>query len=92
MLLLQQTIITLRHLDTSYYSEMVPIDAILWTSSGRIVRFSMGGQTYAFPKEFYCKYAIKNTLEKLYRQIISIATLTDSKQIFYVVTKASHAL
>ena len=56
----------------------------------RVVRSIMGGEIYAFAEGFDSVYAIKHTLEKVYRQVLPITVPTDSKQMFDVITKASH--
>ena len=56
----------------------------------RVVRSIMGGEIYAFAEGFDSVYAIKHTLEKVYRQVLPINMLKDSKQMFDVITKASH--
>lgn len=58
----------------------------------RVVTSSMGGETYTFTEGFDCAYATKHTFGKLYRQKIPFTMLTDSKQMFDDVTKASHPL
>ena len=55
----------------------------------RVVRSIMAGEIYAFAEGFDYAYAIKHTLEKVYGQNIPITLLTDSKQMFDVITKAS---
>ena len=55
----------------------------------RVVRSIMAGEVYAFAEGFDTVFAIKHALEKLYRQKIPITMLTDSKQMFDVITKAS---
>ena len=55
----------------------------------RVVRSIMAGEIYAFAEGFDCAYAIKHTLERIYGQRIPITMLTDSKQMFDVITKAS---
>ena len=56
----------------------------------RGLRSIMGGEVYAFAEGFDSVYAIKRTLEKVYRQNLPVTMLTDSKQMFDVITKASH--
>lgn len=55
----------------------------------RVVRSIMAGETYAFAEGFDCVFALKHQLEKIHRQRIPVTMLTDSKQIFDVITKAS---
>ncbi|CDF40899.1 unnamed protein product [Chondrus crispus] len=50
----------------------------------------MAGEIYAFAEGFDDVFAIRHTLEKLYKRKIPITMLTDSKQMFDVITKASH--
>ena len=50
----------------------------------------MGGEVYAFAEGFHSVYAIKHTLEKVYRQNLPVTMLTDSKPMFDVIAKASH--
>ena len=49
----------------------------------------MAGEIYAFAEGFDCAYAIKNTMERIYRRKIPIKMLTNSKQMFNMVKKAS---
>ena len=49
----------------------------------------MAGEIYAFAKGFDCAYAINRTLERIYGQRVPIKMLTDLKQMFDVITKAS---
>ena len=55
----------------------------------RVVGSIMAGEIYAFAEGFDCAYAIKYALERTYGRRIPITILTDSKQIFDVITKAS---
>ena len=50
----------------------------------------MGEEIYEFVEGFESVYAIKHTLENVYRKVLPINMLTDSKQMFDVITKASH--
>lgn len=51
----------------------------------------MVAETYALIKKFDAIFILKHTLERIYRQIISISMLTDSKKSFDVITKATHS-
>lgn len=55
----------------------------------RIVTSIMAAETYDFGERFDYAYKIKHKLEKNYRQNIPVTILTDSKQMFDVITKAS---
>lgn len=56
----------------------------------RVVRRIMAGEVYAFTDAFDAAYIIKHDLELIYRQHLPLIMLTDSKQMFDVVTRASH--
>eukprot|EP00171_Calliarthron_tuberculosum_P023435 IDg23435t1 len=58
--------------------------------SRRIVRSIMAGETYAFTDAFDQSYIIKWDLEKILYMNIPLRMFTDSKQLFDVITKASH--
>lgn len=51
----------------------------------------MAGEVYAHTSGFDQAFMIKNDLESIYRQRIPMTLLTDFKQIFEVITKASHS-
>jgi len=56
----------------------------------RVVHSIMAGEVYAFSAAFDEAYTIRYDLEELYGCHIPISIFTDSKQLFDVVTKASH--
>jgi len=56
----------------------------------RIVRSIMAGEVYAFADAFDAAYILKHDLERAYGQPLPLVMLTDSKQIFDVITRASH--
>lgn len=56
----------------------------------RVVRSIMAGEVYAFADAFDAAFIIKHDLEFIYRQHLPLLMLTDSKQTFDVVTRASH--
>lgn len=56
----------------------------------RVVRSIMAGEVYAFADAFDAVYIFKHDLERIYRQHLPPIVLTDSKQVFDVVTRASH--
>lgn len=56
----------------------------------RFVRSIMAGEVYAFADAFDAAYIIKHDLERIYRQRLPLVMLTDSKQMFDVITRASH--
>lgn len=55
----------------------------------RVVRSVMAGEVYAFSEALDEAFVIRYDLERLYNQHIPLTILTDSKQLFDVVTKAS---
>jgi len=57
--------------------------------SKRVVRSIMTGEMYSFTDAFDCAFMFKHDLETIYQQRIPITILTDSKQVFDVITKAS---
>eukprot|EP00168_Porphyra_purpurea_P016741 TRINITY_DN552_c0_g1_i1.p1 TRINITY_DN552_c0_g1~~TRINITY_DN552_c0_g1_i1.p1 ORF type:complete len:862 (-),score=144.43 TRINITY_DN552_c0_g1_i1:471-2858(-) len=58
--------------------------------SRRVVQSIMAGEVYAFSAAFDEAYTLRYDLEQLYGRPIPISVFTDSKQLFDVVTKASH--
>lgn len=58
--------------------------------SRRVVRSAMAGEVYAFTAALDEAFTIRYDLEQLYGQLIPLALYTDSKQLFDVVTRASH--
>eukprot|EP00170_Pyropia_yezoensis_P001383 contig_6114_g1387 len=50
----------------------------------------MAGEVYAFANAFDEVFIPKHDLERLYKQQVPLTTLTDSKQLFDVITRASH--
>jgi len=56
----------------------------------RVVRSIMAGEVYAFADDFEAALILKLDLERIYRQQLPLVMLTDSKQIFDVITRASH--
>ena len=58
--------------------------------SRRIVRSILGGEVYAFTDGFDCAFVIRHDLQKQYGRNIPLQMRTDSKQMFDVITKASH--
>jgi len=56
----------------------------------RVVRSIMVGEVYAFADTFDAAYILKHNLERVYDQPLPLVMLTDSKQIFDVITRASH--
>lgn len=58
--------------------------------SRRVVRSIMAGEIYAFADAFDKAFVIKYDLERIYRQHLPLVMLTDSKQMFDVITRASH--
>lgn len=50
----------------------------------------MAGEVDALTAAFDCAFIIKHDLEVIYGQRIPITLMTDSKQIFDVITKATH--
>lgn len=56
----------------------------------RVVRSIMAGEVYAFSAAFDEAFVIRYDLERLYSRHIPLIMFTDSKQLFDVVTKASH--
>lgn len=57
----------------------------------RVVRSIMAGEVYAFSTAFDEAYVIRYDLEQLYGCHVPLVMFTDSKQLFDVVTKASHS-
>lgn len=58
--------------------------------SRRVVRSITAGDVYAFANAFDEAFVLKYDLEKIYGQHIPLITLTDSKQLFDVISRASH--
>ena len=58
--------------------------------SRRVVRSVMAGEVYAFGAAFDEAYMLRHDLERLYDCYIPLTILTDSKQLFDVVTRGSH--
>jgi len=56
----------------------------------RVVRSMMAGEVYAFADAFDAAFILTHDLERIYRQHLPLVMLTDSKQIFDVITRASH--
>lgn len=56
----------------------------------RVIRSIMAGEIYAFGEGFEKVFTIMFALQKIYQQAIPITMLTDSKQMFDAITKASH--
>eukprot|EP00168_Porphyra_purpurea_P011369 TRINITY_DN2896_c0_g1_i1.p1 TRINITY_DN2896_c0_g1~~TRINITY_DN2896_c0_g1_i1.p1 ORF type:complete len:816 (+),score=159.39 TRINITY_DN2896_c0_g1_i1:2887-5334(+) len=56
----------------------------------RVVHSIMAGEVYAFTAAFDEAYMLRFDLKVLYERRVHITLLTDSKQLFDVVTKASH--
>lgn len=50
----------------------------------------MGGKVYAFADVFDAAFIIRHVLERIYAQHLPLVMLTDSKQLFGVITRASH--
>lgn len=60
-------------------------------NSRRVVRSSMAEDVYAFSTAFDNAYVIKHGIETIYRQTIPFCMFTESKQMFDVRTRATHA-
>ena len=58
--------------------------------SRRVVKSIMAGEVYAFADAFDAAFIIKHDLERIYDQHLPLVMLTDSKQMFDVITRASH--
>lgn len=58
--------------------------------SRRKVCSIMAGETYAFTAAFDFAYILKHDLERIFMQPIALKMFTDSKQLFDVITRASH--
>jgi len=56
----------------------------------RIVRSIMAGETYAFADAFDAAYILKHYQELVYNQLLHLVMLTDSKQTFDVITRATN--
>lgn len=56
----------------------------------RVVRSIMAVEFNAFSYGFNVPFMMRHDLEMIYRQKIAIMMLTDSKQIFDVITRATH--
>lgn len=56
----------------------------------RVVRSIMAGEVYAFADAFDTAFILKHDLERIYHQHLPLVMLTDSKQMFDVITRASH--
>ncbi len=50
----------------------------------------MAGEVYAFADAFDTAFILKHDLERIYHQHLPLVMLTDSKQMFDVITRASH--
>ncbi len=50
----------------------------------------MAGEVYAFSAGFDQAYTMKHDLERIFHQSIPLIMFTDSKQLFDVITRASH--
>jgi hypothetical protein len=59
--------------------------------SRRVTRSVLGGEVHAFADAFDIAYALKHELERLINHRIPLSILTDSKGLFDVVTRNSHA-
>ena len=57
--------------------------------SRRVVRSVLGGEVYAFAEAFDRAYMLRHDLQRILNQPIPLWMLTDSKQMFDVITKAS---
>jgi len=58
--------------------------------SKRVVRSIMAGEVYALTAAFDEAYMLRYDLERLYDHHIPLTVLTDSKQLFDVITRGSH--
>lgn len=56
----------------------------------RVVRSVMAGEVYAFSTAFDEAFVLRYDLEQLYCRHVPLSLFTDSKQLFDVMTKASH--
>lgn len=56
----------------------------------RVVRSIMAGEVYAFADAFDTAFILKHDLERIYHQHLPLVMLPDSKQMFDVITRASH--
>ena len=56
----------------------------------RIVGSIVAGEDYAFADAFDAAYILKYDLERVYNQPLPVVMLTDSKQTFDVMTRATH--
>ena len=56
----------------------------------RIVRSIMAGEVYAFADAFDAAYILKHYKELVYNQLLHLVMLTDSKQTFHVITRATN--
>jgi len=50
----------------------------------------MAGEVYAFTCAFDASFIIKHDFERIYNQHLPLVLLTFSKQMSYVITRASH--
>lgn len=57
--------------------------------SKRVVRSILGGEVYAFADGFERAFMLRHDLQTIYRKKIPLHILTDSLQMFDVITKAS---
>jgi len=58
--------------------------------SRRVVKSIMAGEVYVFADAFDAAFIIKHDLERIYDQLLPLVMLTDSKQMFDVIIRASH--
>ena len=56
----------------------------------RVVRSIMAGEVSAFSDAFDAAYILKHDLERVYDEPLPLVMPTDSKQMFDVITRASH--
>lgn len=71
-------------------SNRCPVLSYASKKSRRVVRSIMAGEIYAFADAFDEAFIIKYDLERIHRQYLPLVMLTDSKQMFDVITRASH--
>lgn len=50
----------------------------------------MAGEKYALANAFDAAFVVKHDLERIYLQHVPLIMLTDSKQLFDVIPRASH--
>ena len=60
------------------------------SKSRRVVKSIMAVEVYAFADAFDAAFIVKNDFERIYDQHLPLVMLTDSKQTFDVITRASH--